>query len=254
MKHLAIRIANLKAMIALEEKRVTLQEQISTIDQRLAAIQDQLYGPGALPTVVAKQPKFVAKGKRKGRGELKGQILEILQATGKTGSSVKELANRIGVKTVNIHSWFSANLKKMSGLKKIGAARYALTEAAVIPSELAKKVKAPKVKISKVKAAKVKAPKAKKAKAAKKAVKADKAPKKIKALKVSKTRAVRGQLKEQILNELKNAGAEGISIKDLAAKLNANYKNVYIWFVTTGKRVAGIKKVGPAQYKLEAAA
>ena len=75
-----------------------------------------------------------------------------------------------------------------------------------------------------------------------------------KAAKTGKTRAVRGQLKEQILNELKSAGATGITIKDLAAKLNANYKNVYIWFVTTGKRIAGIKKVGPAQYKLEAAA
>jgi ribosome-binding protein aMBF1 (putative translation factor) len=248
MKHLAIRIANLKAMIALEEKRVTLQEQISTIDQRLATIQDQLYGAGALPAVAARSSKVVSKGKRKGRGELKGQILELLQAIGKAGSSVKELAARIGVKEANVHSWFSANLKKMSGLKKIGAARYALTEAAVIPSKPSKPAK------------KVKAPKAKKVKVAKKAIKAAKAPKKVKALKadkvvkVSKPRAVRGQLKEQILNELKNAGAEGITIKDLAAKINANYKNVYVWFVTTGKRIGGIKKVGPAQYKLEAAA
>ena len=44
-----------------------------------------------------------------------------------------------------------------------------------------------------------------------------------------------------------------MTIKGLAAKLNANYKNVYFWFVTTSKKIAGIKKVGPAQYKLEAA-
>ena len=245
MKHLAIRIASLKEMIALEEKRVSLQEQISTIDQRLTTIQEQLYGAGALPTIVVKAPKLVANGERKGRGELTGQILEILQAAGKTGASVKELAGRIGIKEANVHSWFSANLKKMSGLKKIGAARYALNEAAVIPSKPAKKAKAPK---------------AKKAKVAKKVGKAIKAPKKLKAVKAPKAvnagkpRAVRGQLKEQILNELKNAGAAGITVKELAEKLNANYKNVYIWFVTTGKRVAGIKKVGPAQYKLEAAA
>lgn len=245
MKHLAIRIANLKEMIALEEKRDSIQEQISTIDQRLATIQDQLYGAGALPAIVAKQPKLIAKGKRKGRGELKGQILEILQAAGKAGASVKEIAGRIGVKAVNVHSWFSANLKKMSGIKKIGAARYLLNETSVIPSKLTKKAKTPK------------APKAKKAKEVKKADKQTKTSKKgktVKAVKVVKNRAVRGQLKEQILGELKNAGASGITIKDLAAKLNANYKNVYIWFVTTGKRIAGIKKVGPAQYKLEAAA
>ena len=239
MKHLAIRIASLKEMIALEEKRVSLQQQVSTIDQRLATIQDQLYGAGALPAIAVNQPRLIAKGKRKGRGELKGQILEILQAAGKTGASVKELASRIGIKAANVHSWFNANLKKMGGLKKIGEARYALNGTVLIPAQLPKKAKAPK---------------AKKVKLAKKAGKQAKAPKKLKTVKAVKPRAVRGQLKEQILKELKNAGAAGITIKDLAAKLNANYKNVYIWFVTTGKRIAGIKKVGPAQYKLEAAA
>jgi len=254
MKHPNIRIARLKEMIALEEKRASLQTNITAVNERLAIIQSELYGSGASRNFAAKGQRVPAqkvavklqkKGQRKGRGELKGQILEMLDAAGNAGASVKELADRIGIKTANIHSWFAANIKKLAGLKKVGAARYALNGSAVVSSKPAKKAKAPKA---------VKAPK--KAKDAK-AVKAAKAPKPIKASKVVKkakvVKAGRGQLKEQILNELKSAGAEGITIKDLAAKLNANYKNVYIWFVTTGKKIAGIKKVGPAQYKLEAA-
>jgi len=229
MKHTNIRIARLKEMIALEEKRASLQTQIATVDERISIIQGELYGAGSIRISAVKAQ---AKGGRKGRGELKGQILEMLQAAGKSGVTVKELAGRIGVKTVNIHSWFSANIKKMAGLKKVGEARYALNGAPAIPSKPAKKAKAKKGKVSKTS----KTPKvvAKKAKA-------------------PKAKAGRGVLKEQILDALKSAGAEGITIKDLAAKLKANYKNVYIWFVTTGKKIAGIKKVGPARYKLEAA-
>ncbi|MEI8235393.1 MAG: hypothetical protein WCH57_12020 [Verrucomicrobiota bacterium] len=223
MKHPNIRIARLKEMIALEEKRAALQSHVTAINERLSAIQNELYGSSASRAFLAQDRRAVApkkqlKQRRKRRGELKGQILEVLQAVGASGASVKELAARIGVKTANVHSWFSANMKKIAGLKKIGEARYAINGAAGILKKAAKKGKAAK----KVKGAKV--------------------------------RAGRGALKEQILGALKKAGDKGITIKDLSAELKANYKNVYIWFVTTGKRIAGIKKIGPAQYKLEAAA
>jgi len=241
MKHPNIRIARLQEMIALEEKRISLQNNIDVVNERLVTIQKELYG-GALsqavtvkgPQAPVKKAQTKAKGKRKGRGELKGQILEMLHAAGNAGASVRELADRIGVKAVNVYSFFSANIKKIAGLKKVGAARYAMSGDAA-PAKPAKKVKAAKAK--KVKAAKAK-------------VKAPKAAKKGKA---GKAKTGRGQLKQQILSALKAAGPAGMTVKDLSAKLNANYKNVYIWFVTTGKKIAGIKKVGPAQYKLEAA-
>ncbi|MDD5349183.1 MAG: hypothetical protein PHQ12_03125 [Chthoniobacteraceae bacterium] len=235
MKHTNIRIARLKEMMALEEKRAALHGHITAINERLSAIQNELYGSSVSRAFQAKEkralaPKKTLKLRRKGRGELKGEILEILQATGAQGSSVKELAARIGVKPANVHSWFSANMKKIAGLKKIGEARYAINGAAGVVEKPAKKG----AKVKKVKAVKV-------AKSARKA-------------KSSKGRAGRGVLKDQILNALKDAGDNGISIKDLSEQLKANYKNIYIWFVTTGKRIAEIKKVGPAQYKLEAAA
>ena len=234
MKHPNIRIARLKEMIALEEKRASLVSNITVVNERLARIQDELYGTGAAKALRIPAQKTTFKQQRKGRGELKGQILEMLNASGSAGASVKELAGRIGIKSANIHSWFAANIKKIAGLKKVGAARYALNgKAPAAAPKPAKKIKA-----------------VKKAKAAK-------APKPAKATKVVKkskvVKAERGQMKAQILDELKNAGAAGITIKDLAAKLNANSKNVYVWFVTTGKKVAAIKKVGPAKYKLEAA-
>ena len=246
MKHPNIRIARLKEMIALEEKRATLQSHIEVVNERLSTIQSELYGAGAARNFAVKQvasvQKLRAKGLRKGRGELKGQILEMLNAAGNSGVSVKELADRIGVKAANIHTWFSVN--KIAGLKKVGTARFALSGAAAEAPKAAKKNKAGK----KAKAPK-KAKSAKSAKAAK-SIKAAKAPV-IK--KGAVVKAGRGQLKAQILGALKNAGAEGITIKELAAKLNVNYKNLYIWFVTTGKKIAGISKVGPAKYKLQAA-
>jgi hypothetical protein len=61
----------------------------------------------------------------------------------------------------------------------------------------------------------------------------------------------RGALKEKIMQELQTAGAKGITVKDLSEKLSVPYKNLYIWFVTTGKKDPNIKKVGQAKYKLE---
>ena len=113
MKHPNVRIARLKEMIALEEKRSTLLSQIATVDERLSTIQGELYKGGISPVPAPRKllvpaqkalGKLQSKGKRKGRGELKGQILEILQAAGNTGATVKELANRIGIKAANIHS------------------------------------------------------------------------------------------------------------------------------------------------------
>ncbi|MCX6966506.1 MAG: hypothetical protein NTZ46_01780 [Verrucomicrobia bacterium] len=145
MKHPNMRIAHLKEMIALEEKRATLLTQIDVVNERLSTIQSELYGAG-LPRIA--KEKRVAKSKgRKGRGELKGQILEILNAAGKTGATVKELAERIGIKAANIHSWFSVNLGKIAGLKKIGKARYAINGAAATAFQASqksgKKIQAP---------------------------------------------------------------------------------------------------------------
>lgn len=60
----------------------------------------------------------------------------------------------------------------------------------------------------------------------------------------------RGKLKDGILKSLESVGAAGITVKELAEKLGANRQSVAVWFYTTGKKVKGLKKIGPAKYSL----
>lgn len=61
----------------------------------------------------------------------------------------------------------------------------------------------------------------------------------------------RGALKASILAELKAAGSEGVSIKDLVPKLKSKSANLHAWFNVTGKRMGGIEKIGRGTYRLE---
>jgi len=70
-----------------------------------------------------------------------------------------------------------------------------------------------------------------------------------------KTKAVKGRrskrgkrLKEPLLKVLSAAGASGITVKELAAKLKVKPGNIFSWFYTTGKKIKGISKVGEAKY------
>ena len=63
-------------------------------------------------------------------------------------------------------------------------------------------------------------------------------------------RGKRGALKELLLAELKAAGKIGASVKDLSSKLGVKNQNLHVWFNTTGKRIAGLKKMGPGQWVL----
>ena len=56
------------------------------------------------------------------------------------------------------------------------------------------------------------------------------------------------KLKDKILKALQAAGKAGRSVKELAEDLKANPGSVSVWFYTTGKKVKGLKKIGPARY------
>lgn len=61
-------------------------------------------------------------------------------------------------------------------------------------------------------------------------------------------RAKRGALKETIIDLLKKAGKEGLSVKDIAAKTGVKGANIHAWFFTTGKKIKEIKKVGKSTH------
>jgi len=66
-------------------------------------------------------------------------------------------------------------------------------------------------------------------------------------------RSKRGKrLKEPLLKALSAAGASGITVKELAAKLKVKPGNIFSWFYTTGKKIKGISKIGEAKYAYSA--
>jgi hypothetical protein len=220
MSNTSPRIVHLKSLLALEEKRTALQEQIDDIEQQILSIRDQILGEA--PSTVAKAVrKIAAKGGRAQRGALKAQIMTALESAGHAGVRVAELAEALGTKAANLHAWFHATAKRMPSIVKVAGGHYRLngssngTKAAAAPA----------------------APKATKAKA--KGRKAG-------------GKAKRGALSENVMVALSEAGSSGISIKDLSDKVGSNYRNVAVWFATTGKKNPKIKKVAPATYKLAA--
>lgn len=63
-------------------------------------------------------------------------------------------------------------------------------------------------------------------------------------------RGKRGALKAKILKALRGAGKRGLTIGDLSNKLGVRSANLYVWFNGTGRKVRGLKKIGPAKYRL----
>lgn len=60
----------------------------------------------------------------------------------------------------------------------------------------------------------------------------------------------RGALREGIIGALRAAGKTGTNIRQLSEKLRVPPANLYVWFNSTGKKVRGLKKIGPATYRL----
>jgi hypothetical protein len=58
-----------------------------------------------------------------------------------------------------------------------------------------------------------------------------------------------GAVKTAIIELVKGAGAAGITVKEVAAKIGGGYNRVSVWFNSTGKRVKEIKKVGLGTYR-----
>lgn len=211
------RIQRLKTMISLEEKRIALQGQLDSIQEQMTGLQNQILSEETKPVspIAIKKPSQPSgTTQRAGRGELTEQVVAALQAAGKTGIRVKELAKSLGTKPLNIHSWFHSNLKRYPSITKLAGGHYRLDGSLEL------------------------APAATRAKGKS----AGKRP---------AGRTKRGELSANILSELKNAGARGISVREIAEALGKNYKNIYIWFSTTAKNYPNIVKLDKSQYRLE---
>jgi hypothetical protein len=212
------RIQSLREMLGLEERRSKLQSELDALEERIAGLKGAIFSGNQAAGAIRPSNQRVPSGakatrKRTPRGLLKNKIMSALEAAGSAGVRVKDLAAALGTKAVNVHSWFHSNVKRNPSIKKISGGHYSVSVNGSSKASTAKSKQSGK----------------------------SKAPAK---------HGKRGAFSAKILGQLKAAGPGGITVRDLADKLGAKYKNVYIWFATTGKKNRGVKKLGPAHYKL----
>ena len=76
--------------------------------------------------------------------------------------------------------------------------------------------------------------------------------KKIKATKLTAgKRNKRGAVKDMIIAELKAAGEKGITVADMAKKMNRDGKSLHAWFNNVGKKIPNIKRIGRGMVRWE---
>jgi hypothetical protein len=189
MKTSTTRIAHLKKMILLEERRTQLQSQLAAVNEQLCALQKEFSSFAGIRSVATRRGTKALEG----RGELRP------------------------AQTPVPVSFRNARVRRAA--LSSAAARRVAHEPATLGNGGGTAPKPPQPKNG-----------------------------------AGKIHLKRGELKARILGALRQAGNNGITIKELSEKLDSKYKNVYIWFVTTGKRISGIKKIGLARYKLESVA
>ncbi len=232
------RIAQLQQMLKLEERRQELQSVLDKLDKEFASIGEGFMAErppsqstalkDMAPTQVS-APKRPAKtpSRREARGSLKERVLSMLAGAGAEGITVREIADALGTKPQNIHSWFNNTGRKNPAIKKIGEARYSIDSSTGLTA----------TKATSAPAASKTAPSKKTAGPNKSAGKSG--------------GSARGELRDKILAELKASGSKGVSVKELSEKVGVPYKNVSIWFSTTGRKHSEIKKIGPARYAID---
>ena len=109
--------AQLQQLIRLVKEKESLQGQLERVERSL---------DGLLAGNSAEQKTAVVKGpKIRRRAALKDGLLKKLQAAGKAGLTIKELAASLRAKPASVSVWFYTTGKKIKGIKKVGKARFA---------------------------------------------------------------------------------------------------------------------------------
>jgi len=65
---------------------------------------------------------------------------------------------------------------------------------------------------------------------------------------VKKRSRRRGGLQEAVLKALKSAGANGLTVKQLAMQAKVNKSSLAVWLYTSGKKISGFKKITPGVF------
>ncbi len=121
--------STLKQLVRLSERKEALMAQIQEIDREMIRVQNKFGIPSPdtdqrAPVTVSRAPGLVRR--RSKRGALKEKILRSLRSAGKKGATVSELSKNLKVPSANLYVWFNGTGRSVSGIKKIGVAKYQL--------------------------------------------------------------------------------------------------------------------------------
>jgi hypothetical protein len=219
------RLESLQELLRLEQQREHLQIQLDTTLKKITSLQLALFAGSAraeLPRVSRLDSSHPLHRRsqptpRMPRGELRRLIVKALESAGSEGIDARLLARELGIKSVNVHSWFHSALKKHPQIRKLAAGRYVLEGPLQLPPTLASCHCVPPAPARR-----------------------------------SKSRIRRGEMSRQILLLLQSAGDKGISVPEIAARIGSHYRNVHVWFCSTGKRNFPIERVSRGFYRLKA--
>jgi len=217
----AQRIASLKELMQLEEERMSIEHNLAALDSRICALHGTLLNHSAGRPFRARlkdRNDGSTYGRRRmGRGELRSRILELLQTAGNRGVRVQEVASLLTMKSVNIHSWFHTAQRRFPQIQKIGPSRYRLNGSLDVASITGGDV--------------------------------DPAGQARTTQGFTPNPQKRGEVTRRILQALREAGDEGITVTDLALKTGSQYRNIHVWLSSTGKRDGRIVRTARGIYR-----
>ncbi len=122
--------STLKQLVRLCERKEALIAQIQEIDREMVRVQNKFgipsrEGEQRAPVTVSRAPGGPVRRRSK-RGALKERILRTLRSAGKKGATVGDLSKKLKVPSANLYVWFNGTGRSVSGIKKIGVAKYQL--------------------------------------------------------------------------------------------------------------------------------
>lgn len=211
------RIASLKELMDLEEQRSGLESSLQTLQERIDTIQRELFtseNRHVRSRLKELRRPRMSNRRRMARGELRAQIIQQLESAGNAGVNVHAIAERLGMKAVNIHSWFHTALKRFPQIRKSGPSHYHLSGTVtgpILPIKTEGGMDGFHV--------------------------------------AAGTR--RGEVTRSILNALKQAGTRGLSVSEIASNIGSSYRRVHVWLSSTGKKNKLVVRLARGTYKLD---
>jgi uncharacterized protein YjcR len=132
-----ININTLREMLKLSERKEQLLKELKELEEQIVSHVTGFSSTTPSESTLQKKKRAQSASlstahdgtsKRASRGTMKTQILAALQEAGSAGIKVPDLAQKIGVKSANVHVWFSNTGKKLPEIERIGAGLFRIRQ------------------------------------------------------------------------------------------------------------------------------